>query len=375
MKVLHIITGLHRGGAEAVLYRLIESSRGSDTRHVVVSLMPGGIYEERLRDMGIPVQSLGMRSGRPSLSAFLKLRAIVRRENPDVIHSWMYHAAIASVFSAQGRPLIAAIHHSLDNFEGEKFMTRQIIYLTGRLSSRVTRMLYCSQMGQYQHEVIGYDAAKSVMIPNGFDCDLFHPDDEMGRRLRQNLGIPRDAFVFGHVGRFHPVKDHANVLSAFALVATENENARLVMAGGGVTMDNPAIAQMVQENDLAGRVHLLGERDDIPAIMTMFDVLVNGSRGEAFPNVLGEAMATGVPCIATNVGDSAYILGETGRIVPPANPEALAEAMLEFATLQKPALQALGQQARQVIQEKFSLHMVSEAYDDLYRSVCRQKGI
>lgn len=369
MKILHLITGLSRGGAEHMLYKLLSGTDHNRFEPVVVSLVAGGAYAEKITALGVPVHSLGMRSGIPSPGALLRLRRLVRQLDPDVVHAWMYHAALIALLAAQDRPVVLGIRNALSDMGREKFLTRQVIAGLGHVSRRAARICYNSELSRQQHEAKGYDRARGLVILNGFDCSLLQPDLGARAAMRASLGLAPDAFVIGHLGRYHPVKDHHNLLAAFALLSGDHPKAHLVMAGSGVDPANAALVGKVTALGLDGRVHLLGERDDVPDLINVFDVLANASRSEAFPNVLGEAMACAVPCVATDVGDSTFIVGDTGIIVPPDNSEALGVALLQMADMGSVARGAMGLRARKRVIEDFSLDKIAKDYASLYEAV------
>jgi glycosyltransferase involved in cell wall biosynthesis len=203
-------------------------------------------------------------------------------------------------------------------------------------------------------------------VPNGFDTLRLHPDPAAGARLRATLGIPETAFIIGHVARLDPMKDHATFLAAASLVATAQDRARFVIVG----KDTESLAPDVARYGLSQKVHLLGERDDIASLMPGFDLFcLSSAFGEGFPTVLGEALACGVPCVSTDVGDAARIVDSCGRIVPPGQAAALAAALIEMATLAPESLAALRRTSRQRIETTFSLAHIVQRYEQIYDGV------
>ena len=219
------------------------------------------------------------------------------------------------------------------------------------------------------HTALGYDPEKMVVIPNGFDLDLFKPDLEGGASIRQELGIPEDTMLIGLAGRFDPQKDHHNFIKAAALLPKEILNVQFLLCGDDITWGNRELAQWIDEAGLHRCFHLLGRRNDISRIMTALDIASSSSYGEGFPNVVGEAMACGTPCVVTDVGDSALIVGDTGIVVPPGDPDALALAWKELNEIGKDKRRELGCDARLRIRENFSLPSVVKQYEDLYKYV------
>jgi glycosyltransferase involved in cell wall biosynthesis len=326
----------------------------------------------------MPVYTLGMRSGLPSLSTLLKLRSLIRQLQPDVIQGWMYHGNLAAWLArrfAPGRPALAwNIRHSLYSLDAEKKLTQKVIKGNRRLSGSVDALLYNSRLSRQQHENFGFCADRGRVIPNGFDLDIWKPRSEPEiQTIRDREKIPGQALVIGHVARFHPMKDHAAFVRAAVRVVESCSHVHIVLVGRDVNRDNTSLVQLVPQA-LQHRFHWLGERHDIPDLMPIFDIVcLSSAWGEAFPNVLGEAMACGVPCVATDVGDSRLIVGETGVVVPPRNDAELYSALMDMVNRGPEARASLGQAARRRIETEFSLDAVVNQYMNLYRQLAAEK--
>jgi glycosyltransferase involved in cell wall biosynthesis len=285
----------------------------------------------------------------------------------------MYHANVAvSVVSRLARieaSVLWNVRHALDDLVSERRGTRRMIGLSRRMSSLPRQIVYNSLASAQQHEAHGFAASKSVVIGNGFDLTQFAPNDVARHRIRGELAIGLDAPVVSLIARDHPVKDHATFLRAASSVSRDVPDTCFVLVGRGVDAANVRLTALITELGLGGRVRLLGERSDIPAIMAATDVMVSSSWTEAFPNVVGEAMACGVPCVVTDVGDSSWIVGDTGRVVPPRQPRALAQAVNGVLALPSAERKQLGLAARKRVEREFSLGAVADRYEDLYRSM------
>ena len=367
--LLHIITGLNTGGAERSLHSLLSGGLADKHRCHVVSLADAGTFGAHIRALGVPVHCLGMAAGRPSLMALWRLRRILRAVRPDLVQGWMYHGNLAASLAramAPGRPaLVWNIRHSLYDISNENRGTRATIRAGRSVSARPDRILYNSHLARAQHEALGFHAGYGAVIANGFDTALWRPDATARLQVRTALRLgPQDRLI-GFVARFHPMKDIPNFLQAIAPLMAEDQNLHCAIIGQDAGPSNPVLSPLFDKLPPA-RLHVLGLRDDIPALMPGFDLFCLSSNSEAFPNVLGEAMACGVPCVATDVGDSRHLLGDTGRIVAPSDPQELSKALHDMLILDDDTRRALGARARARIASHFSLTATVASYTSLY---------
>jgi len=364
--VLHIITGLRDGGAEAVLYRLCTQDRRN--RHYVISLGDMGKYGSWLTRVGIPVTCLDMPPGRVTYSGLRKMWCAIRQIRPDAVQTWMYHANLLGGLVARlsgQRNIFWGLHHSNLN-AGE--IARQTI-LIARASAYLSRVIpraivCCAEQAYKVHESISYDTTRMVVIPNGYDFSAFKPNPSARDVLRSELGFGSSDRIIGFVARFDPLKDHANLLRALAYLRAMDIRPICLLIGNGMTEENVELIELINELGVVEQVRLLGPRNDIPAVMNGLDLHVLSSRGEGFPNVLAEAMACGTPCVSTDVGDAAVILGGTGRIVPPRDPAALAHGIAEMLAESKTpsAWHARQEAARQHVATNFSMGRMLSSY-------------
>ena len=379
-KIIYITTGLSTGGAEMMLYNLLTKLDRRKFAPIVISLMDKGRFGEALEKLNIPVYTLGMNTGIPSVQTIKKLIQTINKIQPDLIQGWMYHGNIAAQFvsslSRKKIPVLWSIHHSLYSLSSEKLLTQTLIKLGGWTAKCVERVAFVSETSQLQHEKLGYPSQNSCIIPNGFDTSLFQPSTQIRTEFRQQLGLPNDAFLIGSLARYHPMKDHENLLRSAKILLSNYPEAYFVLGGTDVDRENTTLTNLITELEIGDRVYLLGERRDIPQITPALDILTSSSAfGEAFPLVIGEAMACGIPCVATDLGDSAWIIGDTGKVVPIKNPKALATAWQELISLGQENRKTLGEAARNRIINYFSLDSVVAQYENLYQQAIEQSTI
>lgn len=373
ISLLCLITNLDKGGAEEMLYKLL--SRIDRTRFTpyVISLMNHGLLIPKIQALGIPVHSLGMRRGVPSPLAILRLARWLWQHHPDVIQTWMYHADLVGCLAARlvGRiPVSWGIHHSDLSPEGNSSRTLHTVKICAMLSRWLpARIVSCSEASRRVHVEAWYAADKMVVIPNGFDVDTFMPDTAARNSIRKELAIPDDASVIGMAARFDPIKDHHNFIRAARVLYQSRSNVYFVLCGRGVSWESERLVRWIDESGIRNRFHLLGLRDDMSSITAAFDIATLTSFGEAFPNVVGEAMSCAVPCVVTDVGDMARIVGETGMAVPPRNPDALAEAWGKMLDLGAEGRCRLGMAARERVKENFSLPKIVDCYQNLFEEL------
>lgn len=377
MKVLHIITDLDTGGAEMMLYKLCCAINRKRFKPVVVSLKDFGVIGNGIESEGIPVYALGLRRKVPGPFTVERFRQLLRKEQSDIVQGWMYHGNLAAYFaglaSTYSIPVVWNIRHSIYDVRKEKILTRWLIKAGAHISHRPARIVYNSKTSAKQHEALGYRAQKTLMIPNGFDTEKFLPDPAARQRIRRELGLSDDILLIGLVARYHPMKDHANFLRAASRLAQQHNNLMFILAGRGVNRSNPVIGRLLAQLGIQEKTVLLDERRDIAQLMASLDIASSASSwGEGFPNVVGEAMASGVPCVVTDVGDSAFLVGNTGKVVPPDEPQALACAWQELIEMGEVERRHRGGRARDRIVQNFTLDNVAQQYERLYEDVLSQ---
>ncbi len=370
MKVLHVITGLGRGGAEASLVKLVGALPG--VRHRIVSLLPEGPLADAARAAGAEVTSLDIRGSLPGPGAFLRLVREIRDFAPDVVQTWLYHAdllGLAASRLAGDVPVAWNIRCSDMDFSLYRRTTRLVVRLLALFSTAPEAIISNSRAAVSHHQNIGYARRAFTVIPNGFDLDRFRPDPVVRKEMRASWGMRDDEPVAGYVGRLDAMKDIPLLCAALAAAAARTSGLRGVFCGQGLGPNHAKIRGVLAAHGLEERVLLLGPREDVPEVMTAFDCLVLSSRSEGFPNVLGEAMACGLPCVTTDAGDAALIVGDTGRVVQRRDANSLGTAVAEIFGLPPEERGILGLLARERVEREFSIKAMGAAYLNLWESL------
>lgn len=369
--ILHCVTSLHADGAQHMLLKLAAAVDRRRFEFKVISLRPGGPIRERLERIGVETFDLGIgRSPIAAAASVVKLKRAIDRMQPDVLQGWMYHGNLLLTLSRplikKRAPLLWNVRRALYDIREDKPLTRQVIRFNARLSSAPARIIYCGAAVAAHHEAVGFRPDRSVVIPNGFELDRFQPSPETRARLRQSLELPDDAVAVGMVGRYHPQKDHANFLRMAEIVSRRAPQVRFVLVGRGVDEQNAHLVRLSREHGLEGRVRFLGERSDVSEILSALDVFCLSSQNEGFPNVVGEAMSCGVPCVVTDAGAAGEVVGDTGIVVPRRDHESLARGVLSMLEMPSSGRSALGERARARIQQHFALDTIVKKYEAEY---------
>lgn len=376
MKVIaHVIIGLDCGGAEMMLRRLIETnlSKSSENKnkHYVISLTDLGFHGEFLRKQGISIYTMGLGSVLDIPHVCLGLILLFRKLKPDIVQTWMVHSDLIGGIAAR----LAGVRHIIwgvrtTDYSIESRTTQAIRWLCSRLSHIVPSKIVAAAQASLESSLkAGYNAKKLIVIPNGFDIAALSTFRGQGSAIRAQAGVQPDELFIGCLGRYNAAKDHANFVRAAGLVASKYPNCRFLMVGNDLTPNNSTLKAHIDSTGFACRFTLLGERSDPAACLDAMDIFVLSSCTEGFPNVLGEAMAMGVPCVSTDVGDAAVLLGDAGILVPSRNSTALAAAVESLLVMPKAERVSLGQKGRERLERDFSITTAACRFDDLYSAL------
>jgi glycosyltransferase involved in cell wall biosynthesis len=371
LRILFLIPSLERGGAErqAVVLAKALAARG----HVVhiATFYPGGAFAEDLAGSGVQRHSLDKR-GRWDLGSLLRLRRIISDARAQVVYAWLSTANLAAgVVRAviPGLRLVWTVNDAGALTSELGTFARMVLGLENQAARFADLVVVNSEAGRARCLERGFPSSKLRVVPNGIDPERFSPNPAARARVRSELGIAESAVVVGIVARLDPIKDHSTFLRAAAEALAVRPDLRFVAVGGGEPAYERNLRELAQQLGIASYVHWLGSRDDVPAVLNAFDVGTLTSIAEGFPNAVAEAMATGVPCVVTDVGDCAFLVGRADGVTPRRSPTALAQAWLHLANLSFAERTALGATARSRILSSFSPVAFARGVENALRSL------
>lgn len=373
MRILHVIIGLGAGGAEHMLHRLVASHHGSsEFHHSVVSLTDAGELGSALIANGVDVRTLGMRGFLTAPMTLVRVANIIRRQQPDIVQTWMYHADLIGGLAARmvgNKRIIWGIRNT-DMIKGTAYGTFAIRRICALLSHRIPAIIVCAaDAARRSHVAIGYDQSKMVVVANGFEVPVPSLISTDRRAFRAHYGWSDDKVVIGCVGRFNYYKDHANFVKAAGMLARRCQSVRFLMVGKGLDLGNTELTKLINGTGFANRFQLLGFREDVPNCLGAMDVFCLSSRSEGFPNVVGEAMSIGIPCVVTDVGDVRVLLSNTGIIVQKENAQALCDGLAQIVEMPPALREAMGQQGQSRLIGEFSMAKAREKFEAIYESL------
>jgi glycosyltransferase involved in cell wall biosynthesis len=371
--VLHVITGLSMGGAEMALYTLLKHSGETFTHQMVVSLRGDGIVGDKIRTLGTDPHLLSFQTWREGALDFRTLVRQIRESRPALVHTWMYHANLIGGLAAKlagGIPVIWSIHHQQLHPARNRPSTLWVARAGGWISRWLpSRVVYPSHQTQQSHAHAGYHEGNAHLIPPGVDLQIFRPDLGARREMAASLHLPPDGLFIGLVARFHPDKAHDVFLHAAKRVLEDLPNVHFLLCGEEITADNQELMAWIGDHPQRANIHLLGVRTDMPRLLAGLDALVFSSLTEAVPVSLLEAMAAGKPCVVTDAGEMANIVGPSGLVVPAGDADALAQGITRMALLDPEKRGELGRTARNIVQASYGIDRYVDRHAALYDEV------
>lgn len=373
MKIVHVIIGLNVGGAELMLKRLVlKGSKKDHFEHCVISLTDLGIIGPKLQDQGIKVYSLGMTSISSLPLTLLKLRKLIKKLRPEVVQTWMYHADLLGGITARSLGIENVVWNVRNTtINGRGTVATSIAKLCAKLSYTVPRkIVYVSKSALKSHQEFGYNDSISLVIFNGFDIDKFNYDLRARQQYRREFKISDSDILIGSVGRFSESKDHETFIKSIILATKSNSNIKGLLIGRDIDLNNFKISEEDKKKFI-----VIGQREDIASIYSCMDIFCLHSSSEGFPNVLGEAMSTGIPCVVTRAGDAEYILNQIEYTTNIRDVASLSKSLISLANLSHEERIEIGFKNRERIKENFEINVIVERYLDLYRLITQENKV
>ena len=368
VKVFHLITELSIGGAQNALFRLIQNFGDASFEHSVACFFNAdGAIAGQIRALGTPVFDLRM-DHKYQVDAFGRLLQLLRREKPDILHSWMFHANLPG--RILGRLAKIPIIISSERTMGQENSVRH--WLNKRSISLVDQVI-CVSRSVADHAIheVGLPSDKVVVIPNGIDPAQYQnlPAKEQARK---SFGLPIESVIIAAIGRPRPVKGYPFLLKAFARISNSYPQTHLLFVGNGP--DRPRLVNQAESLGMRSRVTFLDDIANIPDLLASIDVLVIPSLFEGMPNVALEAMAAELPVVATAVGGTPEVVidGKTGFLVPPRDTLALSIA-IEKLIENPPLRDKMGLAGRRRVESEFSIKKTVHKTKELYVDLLTQK--
>jgi len=356
--VFFLIRSLERGGAERQLVLLAMALNRRGYLVSVVVFYGGGPFTAELEMTGVRLIVLDKHGRWDVLPFFIRLARLLRKERPILLHAYL---TVPNLLAALLKPLLSgtriiwglrASNMDLSHYDWLSRLTAIIELLLARIPDVI---IANSHAGRIHAIDRGFPSDRIKVIPNGIDTTHYVCDSEARQHQRIEWGIAEDQILIGLIARIDPVKGHLTFLHAAGLVANQYPHVRFVCVGDGPLDFKQQLHEKARHAGLAERLIWAGLRSDMPAVYSALDIATSSSCSEGFSNSIAEAMSCSVPCVVTDVGDSSWIVGKTGIVVPPGKPEALADGLIHLIDLPADERSELGSHARDRIIAEFSV--------------------
>jgi glycosyltransferase involved in cell wall biosynthesis len=368
IKIIHLVNTIDAGGAETMLLRLLRHMNRERFQNIVLSLTG---TDSLLRDFDVAASSLHTQlvpNQLSTASGIAKIIGVCRRERPEILQTWLYKSDLLGFIAGTLTGIPSICWNIRCSDMGDTYrrgLNGWVVRTLAFMSKRVDAVIVNSDSGHRFHQSLGYAPRRWEVIPNGFELGMFRPNSLARNRIRNEIGIDDMTPLVGLIARFDPAKGHETFFKAASILVEQGVETRFLVAGTGCDPGNEAFTKLIPDT-IRQNVILLGHRRDATEVTAALDIACSTSVTEGFSNAIGEAMACGVPCVVTEAGDSSKIVGGTGRVVPIGNANALAMNWHALIEMGRPGLQALGQAARQRIQDNFDIRYIVRRYEDVY---------
>jgi len=328
LKILYIINSLELGGAEQIFFNILKNKKNI----LIITLISEGYFGNKLKKKGFKLINLNMKKNIFIIFKMFKLIQIIKRYNPEIVHTWLYHSnligGIASKLSGV-KQIFWSIHHEFEYSNIFMFIEMKILALLSYLIPN--KIVYCTYSSKRSHIQNGYKQNLSYIVENGISLEKFKPKKELRINIRKKLKIKKNCFLIGNISRFHPIKDHETLLKSLIIFKKSKISFKCILIGNGLSKCNVNLFNKIKNYNLENNVILYGKSFKVHELLNAFDLNILSSKSECSPVTLLEAMASGVPSLSTNVGNAKNLIGNSGWIVETENPEALASCISYIA--------------------------------------------
>lgn len=369
IKILHIISGLNDGGAESLLFNFLCHSKNNI--NFVISLKGKGKYGKMIEGKGIKIFYFNFSFDLNLISNFVNLIKLIRKINPDIVQTWLYHADLlggCAAYLANSKNIFWGIHHGSLDKNINKFSTIFVSKINSILSYFIPRkIIVCADSAKLIHIKNGFSRQKIITIPNGIDLNKFKRSSQKRSFFRNKLNIKSDETLYGTVARFHPIKDHITLIKAIFRLKKAGYKFKYLLVGDNINNKNKLLNELIKKYRLEENMILLEKEENISLVMNALDLHVLSSKSEALPMVILEAMGCGTPCLSTNVGDVKKLIFDNNLIVETSNQSSLFSAMKIFSDYNKKYKNQISISVENQIKENYSLEKMTEKYLNLYQ--------
>ena len=375
MKIIHLINSLNKGGAEGNLYRLCKFHKKKYKNNInitIITLIDNGFYEAELKKIGIKIFSLNMNKQNKFfdfIKKVLKLRKFIKKQNPDIIQSWMYHSNFIALFIPKRfyDKLFWNIRHSELNTKISKKMTIFLSIICGLFSKIVPKkIIYCSEKSINFHENYHfYSKNKTVLIYNGCSDKTYYPSKNLYLDFRKKNKIKKTEIVIGYAGRYAKQKNIFSMLFAFSKIIKNQKNVYLYMVGKDISLQNKELTSYTNDLKIYNNVFFLNEQKNLLEFYNGIDFLLLASHSESFPNVIAESMLCSTPVLSSNAGCSKKIIDDFGFIMNNNDHASIfknLKIILNSFKYKKKEWRSHKKNSRLQIQKNFSITNMSNAY-------------
>ena len=369
LKILHIISGLNDGGAESLLFNFLCYTKNDI--NFVISLKGKGKYGKMIEEKGIKIFYFDFSLNLSLISNFIDLIKLIRKINPDVVQTWLYHADLlggCAAYIANSKNIFWGIHHGSLDKNINNYSTIFISKINSILSYFIPRkIIVCADSAKSIHIKNGFSPQKFITIPNGIDLNKFKRSSQKRSFFRNKLNIKSNETLYGTVARFHPIKDHITLIKSISRLKKAGYKFKYLLVGENINNKNKLLNEIIKKYRLEETMILLEKEENISLVMNALDLHVLSSKSEALPMVILEAMGCGTPCLSTNVGDIKNLIFDNNLIVETSNQSSLFSAMKIFSDYNSKYKNQISISVENQIKENYSLEKMTKKYLNLYQ--------